>query len=259
MDMRVRGKVALITGGSRGIGLASAKALVEEGCRVVIAARGQEGLDAAAAQLRAAGGEVAIVAADMLDPATPTRLVAESLAAFGQLDIVIANAGGMVGARELATSTRDDWMQTFQLNVLHAVDLLRAAVPALENSEAASAVFIASISGRAPTGRGAAYGAAKAALILAARSLAWELGPLGIRVNALSPGSTIFEGGGWERVRRDMPDAFVQFEHMDFPRQRLSIVEEIADAVLFLASPRAMGINASDLQVDGGQRRPSIR
>lgn len=259
MDMWLKGKVALVTGGSRGIGLASALALVAEGCRVVIAARGQEGLVAAAKTLRDAGGEVVAVPADMMDPATPERLVADTLGAFGQLDVVVANAGGMVGGRELADSTRDDWMQTFQLNVLHSVDLLRASIPALEKSEAASAIFIASISGRAPTGRGASYGAAKAALILAARSLAWELAPLGIRVNALSPGSTLFEGGGWERTRGNEPEAFSQFEQMDFPRKRLSTVDEIADAVLFLASPRSMGINASDLQVDGGQRRPSIR
>lgn len=91
------------------------------------------------------------------------------------------------------------------------------------------------------------HAAAKAALIHAARSLAWELGPQGIRVNALSPGSTLFDGGGWDRTRREMPERFAEFERMDFPRGRLSAVEEIADAVLFLASPRAAGINAADL------------
>ncbi len=107
--------------------------------------------------------------------------------------------------------------------MLHAVDLLRAAAPALAASDAAAAIFIASISGRAPTVSGAAY-AAKAALIHAARSLAWELGPHGIRVNALSPGSTLFERGGWERAREGDPDRFAAFERLDFPRQRLSTV-----------------------------------
>ena len=108
--------------------------------------------------------------------------------------------------------------------MLHAVDLLRAAAPALAASDAAAAIFIASISGRAPTVSGAAYAAAKAALIHAARSLAWELGPHGIRVNALSPGSTLFERGGWERAREGDPDRFAAFERLDFPRQRLSTV-----------------------------------
>ena len=78
-------------------------------------------------------------------------------------------------------------------------------------------------------------------------------------MNALSPGSTLFEGGGWERSRRNDPDRFAEFERLDFPRQRLSTVDEIADAIVFLASPRAAGINAADIQVDGGQRRPSMR
>lgn len=143
--------------------------------------------------------------------------------------------------------------------MLHAVDLLRAATPALLRSPAASAILIASISGRAPTGHGASYAAAKAALIYAARSLAWELGPQGIRVNALSPGSTLFEGGGWDRARTASPELFAEFEQKNFPHGRLGTLREVADAVAFLASPRASGINASDLQVDGRQRRPSMR
>jgi 3-oxoacyl-[acyl-carrier protein] reductase len=260
MDLRLRGRVAIVTGGSRGIGRATAIGLASEGCNVVIAARGEPGLATAAAAIEAVGeGRVAAVAADMMDPATPSLLVSRALDAFGRLDILVANAGGMIGARDLAGSSHEDWAQTLQLNVLHAVDLLRAAVPALAASDVASAIFIASISGRAPTVSGAAYGAAKAALLHAARSLAWELGPQGIRVNALSPGSTLFEGGGWDRARQNDPDRFAAFEQLDFPRERLSTVDEIADAAVFLASPRAGGINAADVHVDGGQRRPSMR
>jgi 3-oxoacyl-[acyl-carrier protein] reductase len=260
MDLGLQGRVAVVTGGSRGIGQATAIGLAAEGCDLVIAARGEPGLAAAAARVEAAGsGRVLTVAADMMDPATPSHVISRALDAFGRLDILVANAGGMIGGRDLAESSHEDWAQTLQLNVLHAVDLLRAAVPALGASGAAAAVFIASISGRAPTVSGAAYAAAKAALIHAARSLAWELGPLGIRVNALSPGSTLFEGGGWDRARESDPDRFAAFERLDFPRERLSTVEEIADAAVFLASPRAAGINAADIHVDGGQRRPSMR
>ena len=259
MDLRLRGRAAIVTGGSRGIGRATAIGLASEGCDVAIAARGEPGLAAAAAAIEGAGGRVVTLAADMMDPATPSRLVARTVETFGRLDILVANAGGMIGARDLAGSSHDDWAQTLQLNVLHAVDLLRAAAPSLAASDAASAIFIASISGRAPTVSGAAYAAAKAALIHAARSLAWELGPQGIRVNALSPGSTLFEGGGWDRAQQNDPARFAEFERLDFPRQRLSAVDEIADAVVFLASPRAAGINAADVHVDGGQRRPSMR
>ena len=258
MDMKLRDRVALVTGGSRGIGRAIALGLAAEGCHLVLAARGQAGLADAAQDVARRGVKVLTVAADMLDPGTPARLVAETTAGFGRLDIVVANAGGMLGGRDLAGSTSEDWAQTFRLNVLHATDLLREATPALRTSDAASAVFVASISGRMPTTRGASYAAAKAALIHAARSLAWELAADGIRVNALSPGSTLFEGGGWERTRRNAPDAFAAFEGAEFPRGRLGMVEEIADAAVFLASPRAVGINAVDVPVDGGQRRPSM-
>jgi 3-oxoacyl-[acyl-carrier protein] reductase len=260
MDLRLHGRAAIVTGGSRGIGRATAIGLAAEGCDSLLAARGESGLEAAAAAIAAAGpGRVSIMAADMMDPASPSHLVRHALDAFGRLDVVVANAGGLIGGRDLASSSHDDWAQTLQLNLLHAVDLLREAVPALAASDAAAAILIASISGRAPTASGAAYAAAKAALIHAARSLAWELGPQGIRVNALSPGSTLFEGGGWERSRATDPDRFAAFEHLDFPRQRLNALDEIADAIVFLASPRAAGINAADIPVDGGQRRPSMR
>ena len=259
MDLQLRGRVALVTGGSRGIGLAAARGLAAEGCDVAISARGEAGLAAAAASLEPAGVQVLTLAADVMEQATPARLVAGVMARFGRLDIVVANAGGTVGARDFTTSSGGEWAETYQLNVLHAVDLLRAAVPALQASDAASAIFIASISGRAPPERGASYAAAKAALIHAARSLAWELAPQGIRVNALSPGSTLFAGGGWDRTRAAKPDGFAAFERTEFPRGRLSTLDEIADAIVFLASPRAAGINAADVQVDGGQRRPSMR
>lgn len=257
MDMGLRGRVALITGGSRGIGRAVAAGLAGEGCHLVLAARGEGGLTEAAGLLRSQGVEVLTVAADMMDPAAAARLVAATVARFGRLDVV-ANAGGMLGGRDFAGSTSADWAQTFQLNVLHATDLLREAVPTLRASDAASAIFVASISGRAPTSRGASYAAAKAGLIHAARSLAWELAPEGIRVNALSPGSTLFEGGGWARTRDRDPAGFAAFERGEFPRGRLGAAEEVADAAVFLASPRSMGVNAADLQVDGGQRRPSM-
>ncbi len=143
--------------------------------------------------------------------------------------------------------------------MLHAIEALRVARPALAASGQGSAIFIASISGRAPATRGAQYAAAKAALIQAARSLAWELGPDRIRVNALSPGSILFPGGGWERTRAERPEDFATFESMDFPWGRLGTAEEIADVVAFLASPRSRWINGADIHVDGGQRRPSIR
>ncbi len=259
MDLGLKGKIALITGGSRGIGKATALLLASEGVKLAIAARGAQTLAETAAEIRAAGGEVVTIQADFRIAADSARAVSETISAYGGLDILIANAGGSSGERELATSSDTDWEETFRFNVGHAIAALRAATPALAQSEIGNAVFVASISGRAPAARGAQYAAAKAGLIHAARSLAWELGPHGIRVNAVSPGSTIFPGGGWEKTKAERPEDFAKFEAEDFPAKRLGMVQEIADAIAFMVSPRAGGINAADIHVDGGQRRPSIR
>ncbi|AMJ62849.1 SDR family NAD(P)-dependent oxidoreductase [Bosea sp. PAMC 26642] len=259
MDLGLRGRIALITGGSRGIGKATALVLAGEGVRLAIAARGADTLAAAAAEIRAAGGEVVTIQADFTLAEDAARAVAETISAYDELDILIATAGGSFGERELANASDADWEKTFRFNVGHSIAALRAATPALAQSEIANAVFVASISGRAPATRGAQYAAAKAGLIHAARSLAWELGPQGIRVNAVSPGSTIFPGGGWERTKAERPEDFAKFEAEDFPGRRLGSVHEIADAIAFVVSPRAAGINAADIHVDGGQRRPSIR
>jgi 3-oxoacyl-[acyl-carrier protein] reductase len=259
MDLKLKGKVALITGGSRGIGKATALLLAAEGVKLAIAARGAETLAAAAAEIAAAGGTVHTIAADFTLAEESARVVAETVATFGALDILIANAGGSFGERELAAASDADWEKTFRFNVGHSIAAVRAAIPHLAKSGDGNAIFVASISGRAPSARGAQYSAAKAGLIHAARSLAWELGPQRIRVNAVSPGSTLFPGGGWERTRAERPEDFAKFEAEDFPAQRLSTVQEIADVIAFVASPRASGINAADIHVDGGQRRPSIR
>ncbi|WP_186417485.1 SDR family oxidoreductase [Bosea sp. CS1GBMeth4] len=259
MDLGLQGRIALVTGGSRGIGKQTALLLATEGVRLALAARGEETLAEAAASIREAGGEVITIQADLRSPAESARVVAETISSYGRLDILVANAGGSIGERDFAAASDADWEETFRFNVGHAVAALRAATPALARSEIGNAVFVASISGRAPASRGAQYAAAKAGLIHAARSLAWELGPHGIRVNAVSPGSTLFPGGGWERLRAERPEEFAKFEAEDFPARRLATVREIADAIAFVVSPRASGINAADIQVDGGQRRPSLR
>lgn len=255
MDLQLTGMRAIVTGASRGIGKAVALQLAREGARLLLVARGSDGLESAAREVAALGADVDILVADVTEAAAPEAIVGRAIERFGGVDILIANAGGSIGG-SLADTSREEWRATYDLNVLHAVDLLKSCVPHMPSGRSA-AVFVSSISGRLPVSRRAQYAAAKAAMTHAARSLALELSGAGIRVNSVSPGSTIFEGGGWERRREESPEAFDALIK-SHPGGRLGRPEEIAAAVVFVASPVASWINATDIAVDGGQRRPSI-
>ncbi len=255
MDLQLSGLRVVVTGASRGIGRAIALQFAREGARLFLVARGAPALEAVAAEISGLGAEVEVMTADVLDESVPAAIAARAVARFGGIDILIANAGGSFG-RGLADTARAEWRKTYEMNVLHAVDLLKSCMPHMP-SGTSSAVFVSSISGRLPVSRRAQYAAAKAGLTHAARSLALELASVGIRVNSVSPGSTIFEGGGWERRSRESPEAFDDFIK-SHPEGRLGRPDEIAAAVVFVASPVASWINATDIAVDGGQRRPSI-
>ena len=255
MDLRLKGKVALVTGGSRGIGRMTARRLAEEGCDVAICARGEDGVAKAVEELRAFGGRVHGMATDVTGPGEVERFVAESAAALGGVDLLVANVGGSSGG-ELMESTHEDWVRTFDLNLFHAVRVLRAAVPHMRARGGGSAVVVSSISGW-KAGPRTQYGSAKAAEIFLSSGLAWELGKDRIRVNTVSPGSTLFPGGGWERTKTNEPERFGAFEQREFPWGRLGTVEEIADVVTFVLSPRASWINGANVPVDGAQGRPS--
>jgi 3-oxoacyl-[acyl-carrier protein] reductase len=222
---------------------------------VGICGRHAETIDATLAELRAHGVAAHGVVADVTSPGEVERFVDESAAALGRAELVVANVGGTAGQGLLA-STSEDWVRTFDLNLLHAVRAIRAAVPHLQRQGCGSIVTIASISGWKPGPR-AQYGAAKAGEIFLAGALAWELAPLRIRVNTVSPGSIMFPGGGWERFRAEQAERFAEFEQREFPWGRLGTPEEVADVVAFLLSDRATWINGANIAVDGAQGRPS--
>ncbi|HEX5089015.1 MAG TPA: SDR family oxidoreductase [Nocardioides sp.] len=257
MDLHLSGKRAFVTGASRGIGFAIARGLALEGVAVSICARDPRGLSQAVERLDQEGLTVHPYVVDVTDAAQLEAAVARSAAEQDGLDLVVANAGGSRGGG-LQTSTAEDWLHTFNVNVVHAATAIRAAVPWLAASGHGAALAIGSISGWKPRAS-SAYAAAKAAEIHLAPALAVELARERIRVNTLSPGSVIFEGGRWARTRAEDPEAHDRFVADNLPGGRFVSLEEVADAACFLLSPRAAGINGAHIPVDGAQDRPTDR
>jgi 3-oxoacyl-[acyl-carrier protein] reductase len=197
MDLKLRGKVVLVTGSSRGIGLAAAKAFAAEGCRVMLSARSTEQLREAETALRATGAEVAAYAGDVGNPDHARRLIEAAVAAYGGIDILVNNVGGGGGGARIADSTDDDWRGALERNLIQTVRMMRLALPHMKGRMGGAVINVASISGWSPQlAMSGQYGAAKAALIFDTERWALEFVPHGIRVNTVSPGSILVEGKG---------------------------------------------------------------
>jgi len=252
MDLKLAGKVVLITGSSRGIGLASAKAFAAEGCRIMLSARSAEQLREAETALRATGAAVAALAADVSDPGEAAGLIDAAVAAYGGIDILVNNVGGGGGGARIADSSDEDWRGALERNLIQTVRMMRLALPHMKGRPGATVVNIASISGwTAQLAMSGQYGAAKAALIFDTERWALEFVPYGIRVNTVSPGSILVEGNGWDRYRLANPEYFDDYVRHGFPMGRLGTAEEVADVIVFAASPRAHWINGRNIPVDG--------
>ena len=251
MDLGLKGKVALVTGASRGIGLATAMSLAKEGCDVALCARGEEVLKASAEKVRALGVRVAAIPADVLKSDEASRLVEETVSQLGGIDILVNNAGTNQGTG-LKEAAEEDWEWTFHYNVFQGVRLTRLVAPHMQKRGGGSVVFISSVSGWIPQLAGTwQYGASKAAQIFMAEPMALELVHDHIRVNVVSPGSILFEGGGWDGRRIHDSEKFKAYEQNGFPMGRLGTPEEVADVVVFLASDRSRWINGANIRVDG--------
>jgi 3-oxoacyl-[acyl-carrier protein] reductase len=257
MDLELTGRRALITGATRGIGRAIAERLAAEGCALAICARDGDEVARAAEDLRGRGVTVHAGTVDVTDAPALERFVAEAGDALGGLDLLVANAGGAAGEARVEDTDAEAWRVTLDLNVVHAAVAARAATPLMRAAGGGAMVFVASISGLRPQPR-AQYAAAKAAEIHLAVSLGRELGPDGIRVNAVSPGSILFPGGGWDQRRANDPEAFEAWVRAEFPLGRLGNPEEVADVTAFLLSPRASWISGTNVVVDGAQNQPGM-
>ena len=259
MDLGLTGKVALITGSSRGLGLATATALAAEGCNVCICARGREALSAAAAEVqRTAQGPDAVVAveADVSTASGIELVVKRTLDRFGGLDILVNNVGKATGG-DIGETSDAEWQAAFDETLFPAIRASRLVVPHMKARGAGSIIMIASIWGRESGGR-MTYNAVKAAEISLAKAMAQQLAPFNIRVNSVAPGSIMFPGGSWHKRQQADPKGIEEFVKRDLPFGRFGRADEVANVVTFLASDRASWISGASITVDGCQSRSNI-
>lgn len=259
MDMDLSGKIALVTGSSRGLGLASARALVAEGCQIGLCARGVDQLEVALEEVQSiASGRDAVTAipADLSTTEGVEAAVKQTVNKFGGLDILVNNVGVARGADLLETSD-SEWQAGFDHTLFPAIRASRLAVPHMRQRGGGAIIMIASIWGRESGGR-MVYNAVKAAEISLAKALAQQLAVDNIRVNSVAPGSILFPGGSWDRRRLADPEGLAEFIRRDLPFGRLGRPEEVGEVVAFLASSRASWISGASITVDGCQSRSLI-
>ena len=259
MDLGLTDKVAVITGSSRGLGLASARALVAEGCRVCLCARGAEQLAEAALEVEAAAKRPNMITTVQSDVSTAPGIelvINRAVEAFGGLDILVNNVGRAAGSDLLGT-TDAEWQAAFDETLFPAIRASRLAVPHMKQRGGGAIIMIASIYGRESGGR-MTYNAVKAAEISLAKALSQQLAAANIRVNSVAPGSIMFPGGSWHKRQQADPQWIADMITRELPFGRFGRAEEVGAVVAFLASPRASWVSGASIVVDGSQSRSNI-
>jgi len=241
MDLQLQGRRALVTGGTKGIGRAIVEGFAAEGADVAFCARTEADVIATTKAVEEMGVRAVGRALDVADEAALKAWVTDAGETLGGLDAVVANVSAL---------SLDNWQVEFEVDLMHSVRVVEAAMPYLERSDAASITTISSVSGREVDIAAGPYGVMKAAVVHYAQGLAYHLAPKGIRANTVSPGNTFVTGGFWDNVQQNMPDLYDQVLGLN-PTGRMGTPEEVAAAVVFLASPRASRISGTNLVVDG--------
>lgn len=249
MDLGLKGLNAIVTGGSKGIGRRAADIFADEGANVSICARNQAEVNEAAASLAAKGVKSLGQAVDVGDSSSLENWVKESASALGGIDIVVANVSALA-----VEDNEEAWKAGFDVDMMHTVRVVNAALPYLEKSKHGAIVIVSSVSGREVDFTGPAYGAFKAALVHYAQRMAFQLAPKNIRVNSVSPGNTYFKGGVWEHIEKNIPDLFAQALALN-PTGRMATPEEIGRGIVFLPSPASSFTMGTNLVIDGALTR----
>src|SRR3984957_8845047 len=245
MDLRLKGKNVLVTGGTKGIGRATCELFAAEGANVALCARNAEEVAAIVKALIGRGVHAYGQGFDVADSSALKQWVEGAADAFGGIDALVCNVSGLA-----IGDTPETWEKSFRVDMMHTVNSVAAALPWLEKSTSAAVVIVSSVSGFEVDFAAGSYGAFKAALIHYAKGLSHQLVGKGVRVNAVSPGNTYFEGGVWQNIERGSPDFFKSAMALN-PTGRMGTPEEVAAGVVFLASPAASRISGANLVIDG--------